>query len=93
MMRLPIPRRVDADDTVVQGMEAMFTIALFLGLGYLVDRWLDSRPVFMIVLFLIGAIGVFARFKYGYDARMERLEAERRAGSAGRRDDSPTEVA
>ena len=31
--------------------------ALFLGLGYLVDRWLGTQPVFMIVIRLVTATG------------------------------------
>jgi F0F1-type ATP synthase assembly protein I len=80
MTRLPIPRRVEPDDSIVQGMETVFVVALFLGLGYALDRWLGSAPVFTIGLVVLGAVGVFMRFKYAYVARMERLEADRIAG-------------
>lgn len=79
MKRFLIPRKVDPDDVFVQGIEAAFLVALFLGLGYLLDRWFGTGPVFTILLVLIGGVGMFARMKYAYDARMARHEAERRA--------------
>ncbi|MGH9133096.1 MAG: AtpZ/AtpI family protein [Ilumatobacteraceae bacterium] len=81
MRHLITPRRVEPDDSVVQGMEAAFLLALFLGLGYVIDRWLDTAPVFTIGMLLLGAVGLFLKFKYAYIARMDRLEAERRAQS------------
>jgi hypothetical protein len=80
-MKHPIPKRVEPDDSVVQGMEAVFALVLFLGLGVLIDRWLDTTPVFTIGMMLLGAVGVFLRFKYAYIARMDRLEADRRGRS------------
>ena len=78
MRRLTTPKRVEPDDSVVQGMEAVFALVLFLGLGVLTDRWLETSPVFTIGMTLLGAVGVFLRFKYAYIARMDRLEADRR---------------
>ena len=72
------PKRVEPDDSIVQGMEAVFALVLFLGLGVLIDRWLDTSPVFTIGVMALGAVGVFMRFKYAYIARMDRLEADRR---------------
>jgi F0F1-type ATP synthase assembly protein I len=81
-MRHPsTPKRVEPDDSVVQGMEAVFALVLFLGLGVLLDRWLDTAPVFTIGMMLLGAVGVFFRFKYAYIARMDRLDADRRGRS------------
>jgi hypothetical protein len=77
MKHLPTPRRVDADDSVVQGMEAGFALVLFLALGYVIDRWLGTAPVFTIAMVVVGSVGLFVRFKYTYIARMERLEADR----------------
>ena len=72
---------MEPDDSVVQGMEAVFALVLFLGLGVLIDRWLGTTPVFTIGMMLLGAVGVFLRFKYAYIARMDRLEADRRGSS------------
>ena len=55
------------------GFQLAFSIVLFMGLGYLVDRWLGSRPVFM----LIGvAIGMAA----GFYAFWMRVKAASRSG-------------
>ena len=82
MKRLTPPRRVEPDDSVVQGMEAVFVLVLFLGLGFVIDRWLGVAPVFTIGMMLLGAVGIFYRFKYAYIARMDRLDADRRTRSS-----------
>ncbi len=66
-------------DTVGRGMDMAITLAAFLVLGWLVDRWLGTAPVFLIVFVVVSSIGQFLRMKYTYDAEMERLEAERLA--------------
>jgi F0F1-type ATP synthase assembly protein I len=76
-------RASGGDDTLGRGMESALMIAVFLGLGYLVDSWLGTRPLFMIALVLFGAVGVFVRMKYSYDAAMAVHEEERR--ESGRR--------
>ena len=76
-------RASGGDDTLGRGMESALMIAVFLGLGYLVDSWLGTRPLFMIALVLFGAVGVFVRMKYSYDAAMAVHEEERRG--SGRR--------
>lgn len=69
-----------SSDSLGRGMDLALTLGLFLGLGWLIDRWLGTAPVFTIALMLIAAVGQFVRMKYVYDAEMERLEAERLAG-------------
>jgi F0F1-type ATP synthase assembly protein I len=71
--RKPIP----ADSNVSRGIEFALGIAVFLGLGYLLDRWLGTQPVFMIVLFFVGVIGEFAALWYRYTATMSAHDAER----------------
>src|SRR5262245_35605569 len=82
MKLIPASTRVRRDDQVGRGMDVVFTLVLFLGAGYLLDRWLDTRPVFMIVLVLIGSIGLFVSLRYRYEATMQQLEERRR--DAGR---------
>lgn len=67
-------------------METALTLALFLGIGWLVDRLAGTTPIFMIVLTVLAAVGVFAKLWYGYNASMAHLEAERaeQASAAGR---------
>ena len=67
-----------SDDSLGRGMDVALTLLVFLGLGWLIDRWLGVFPLFSIVLVLFAAVGSFIRMKYVYDAAMERLEAERR---------------
>jgi F0F1-type ATP synthase assembly protein I len=64
-------------DGVGRGMEFALLTLLFLGLGYLLDRWLDTKPVFMIVLVVLALVGQFASLKYGYDQRMKEHEQAR----------------
>jgi F0F1-type ATP synthase assembly protein I len=71
-------RATGADDNLGRGMEAALILGVFLGLGWLIDTWLGTRPVFMIGLVLFAAIGTFVRMKYTYDAKMVALEEERR---------------
>lgn len=82
MKLLPKQPRVNTEDSVGLGIEAAVIIALFLGLGYVIDRIAGTTPIFMIVMTVIGAIGLFAKLKYRYDDRMDELEAQRT--SAGR---------
>ena len=70
--------RVNTEDSVGLGIEAAVIIALFLGLGYVLDRIFGTMPIFMIVMTVVGAVGLFAKLKYRYDDRMDELEAERR---------------
>lgn len=75
------------DDGLGKGMELALTLALFVGLGWLVDRWLGTSPVFVIALSLFAVVGQMVRMWYAYDARMRALEQER-AGRGGVRNPS-----
>ena len=82
MKLLPSPtfarRSMRPDDSIGNGMDAAFTLALFVALGFLVDRWLGTTPLFMIVMFLVVAVALFIAWKARYTTRMESLEAQRR---------------
>lgn len=90
-------RVLRGDDSLGQGMDAVVTLVLFMGGGWLLDRWLGTAPWFMIGLVLLGAVGVFVGMKARYTARMEELEAERHAKAVehrvGRRSASSSETA
>ena len=74
-----------SDDSFGRGMDVALTIGLFFAIGWGLDAWLGTTPLFMITLTVLAAIGFFISFKYRYDAEMERLEAERAArAEAGR---------
>lgn len=44
---------------------------LFGGGGYLLDRWLGTVPIFMLVLGIVGLVGVAVKLYYGYDRDMQ----------------------
>jgi hypothetical protein len=84
MKLLPTQTRVDTQDSLGLGIEVAVIMALFFGLGFLGDRVFGTTPILMIVMSVLGAVGLFAKFKYRYDERMTELEAQRtrRATSA-----------
>lgn len=63
-------------DTLSRAFEFAGVVAVFLGLGWLVDRWLGTQPVFMIVLTVFALVGQGVRIAYAYDAQMRKHEAE-----------------
>jgi len=69
------------DQGLGQGMEMAITVAVFLGLGWLVDSAVDTRPVFMIALVVFSVVGQFVKMWFVYDARMRALETVRRRGA------------
>ncbi len=83
----PLPKvNTHTSDKLGIGIDVALVTLVFLGFGYMLDRWLDTKPVFMIVLVCAALIGEFVRFWYDYDSRMRVLEAQRAAArSEGRR--------
>jgi ATP synthase protein I len=67
------------DDNVGRGIELVVGIVVFLGLGWLLDRWLDTKPIFMIVFFVFAVVGNFVKLWLGYDKKMRAHEAELKA--------------
>jgi ATP synthase protein I len=84
MKLLRTQTRVNSEDSLGLGIEAAVVLALFFLAGFGLDRLFGTQPVFMIVLTLVGAVGLFAKYKYRYDERMNELEAERAARAASR---------
>ena len=78
------PMSTATDDKIGKGIDVALVTLAFLGIGYGLDRWLDTKPIFMIVLVVLALIGEFVRFWYDYDARMKVLEAQRAASAASR---------
>lgn len=75
--------RANSEDSLGHGMDAVIMLAIFLGLGWLLDSVFGTIPVFMIAMTVIGSIGLFARFYYSYGRRMDRHDADRLAKLAG----------
>jgi len=77
------PASNNADTTLGSGIESGIVLLIFVGIGYGIDRWLDTSPVFTLGLFVLGAVGLFYRFKAAYTIRMDALDDERRARATG----------
>ncbi len=78
-MKLHPSKPISSVSNVGRGIEFALGIAVFLGVGYLLDRWLGTQPLFMIVLFFVGVIGEFAALWYRYTAAMSAHDDERLA--------------
>lgn len=93
MKLLPTPPsaddvRANSEESLGHGMDAVIMLAIFLGLGWGLDTIFGTVPVFMIIMTVIGAVGLFARFYYAYGRRMDRHDADRLAKLAGRENPS-----
>lgn len=73
----PNTRAPRSDDSLGRGMDIALTVAVFFGIGFALDRWLETTPLFMIVLTVLALVGFFVSMKYRYDAAMTELEAAR----------------
>jgi F0F1-type ATP synthase assembly protein I len=71
------PKTVRRDDPLGFGIETGLAVIVFFGLGAVLDSWLGTSPVFMIVLVAVAGVAVFVKLKYTYDAQMKELDAER----------------
>lgn len=69
--------------------ELAVTPAIFGLIGYGLDRWLGTLPVFTITLVLACVVGLGVRQFYGYDAQMKVHEA---AGPWARKPDTDTDL-
>ncbi len=77
-----LPRkRIDTgastSDGLGRGMEMALSTLVFLGLGWLLDLAVGTKPLFTIILVVLCLVGQFVKMKADYDVRMRRLEAER----------------
>lgn len=69
--------RLAPGDSLGHGMDAAILLALFLVAGYGLDRVFGTMPVFMIAMSVLGSVGIFTKFKYNYEAKMDEHEANR----------------
>ncbi len=76
---VPRTTTIDADDNIGRGMDFALVVLVFLGIGWALDRGLDTRPVFMIGCTVFAVVGQFVRMWYAYEARMSVLQAQRAA--------------
>jgi ATP synthase protein I len=76
-VKLLRPKRISTDANVGKGMDLALSVLIFLGIGYGLDRWLGTKPWFMVAMVLLVSAGQFVKLKYDYDGAMQQLEAER----------------
>ncbi len=81
---LPDQRKIaehqQSGQTLGRGMDFALVVLVFLGIGYGLDRWLGTRPLFMVGLVVFSVVGQFIKMYFEYTATMQQLEAERTAG-------------
>lgn len=93
MKLLPTPpsrSKLVADDTFAQGVDAALVMAVFVGAGYGIDRWLGTAPWGMVVCSLLGAVGLFVSWKARYSARMDALQEQRHLDATRHRREAAT---
>jgi len=80
---LPDQRKIaehqQSGQTLGRGMDFALVVLVFLGIGYGLDLWLDTRPTFMIGLVIFSVVGQFIKMYFEYTASMKVHEAERLA--------------
>ena len=64
-------------DAFATAFEFAADTAIFLGIGWLLDRWLGTAPWFMVGLTLFCLIGKSILLMATYNEKMKRHEAER----------------
>ena len=74
-----------ANTNVSQGAEFAGSIVVFFLLGFGLDAWLNTTPVFMITGVVFSTVGQFIKVYYTYNSQMERLERERAHVAEGKR--------
>jgi F0F1-type ATP synthase assembly protein I len=63
-------------EALSRAFELAVTPGLFAGLGWLLDRWLGTTPLFLLVLLVFGIGGVGYMTWFRYDQEMREHEAE-----------------
>ena len=65
------------DSNVGVGMDIALVAFLFMFFGWLLDRWLGTHPLFIIVLSVLALVGQGVRMYFLYEHKMRALEAQR----------------
>lgn len=84
MKLLPKPKPVTSANTnLSQGIELAAGIFVFFLIGLIIDAWLNTTPMFMIVLTVFSVVGNFVKMYYAYSNTMAQLEAQRAKNARG----------
>jgi F0F1-type ATP synthase assembly protein I len=75
--RAPYVQRSTSSDLFGRGMDLALALLVFVLLGWALDNWLGTKPLFIIVFAVMAIVGGAARLKYSYDEAMQRHERER----------------
>jgi F0F1-type ATP synthase assembly protein I len=70
--------------TLGRGMDFALVVLVAVGFGYVLDRWLGTRPGFMIGLFVLSVVAQFVKMYYEYKVTMEAHEAQRAEAASSR---------
>jgi F0F1-type ATP synthase assembly protein I len=76
---------IEAGPYLTLGMQIAFGMVLFVGIGYVLDQWLDSTPWGMILGAVVGMVAVFTlviRMAREADAK-HKARRQRRGASEG----------
>lgn len=76
-MKLVPKKPVNPNDNLGRGIDMALVTLVFLGVGFVLDHVLGTRPLFIIALVMLALIGQFVRMWYEYEATMKTLEAQR----------------
>jgi F0F1-type ATP synthase assembly protein I len=63
-------------DTLTVAFELALVPVIFAGIGHLLDRWLGTAPLLLIVWIALAVTGLGAKMYYRYTAQMQAHEAE-----------------
>jgi ATP synthase protein I len=77
--RQKIAEAQQSGQTLGRGMDFALVVLVFLGIGYGLDRWLGTRPAFMVGLVIFSVIGQFIKMYYEYSANMQQHQDARLA--------------
>ncbi len=63
-------------DALAQGFEVVATVVIFFFIGWGLDNWLGTKPLFMVALTILALVAKLIVAWYKYDAEMREHEAK-----------------
>lgn len=79
----PQRRKAVVNSDTPNGAELAGVVVVFLLIGWGLDSWLETRPVFMISLVLFSMVMQFLKMYFVYSHKMSQLEKERTETAKG----------